>query len=120
VYFAGDSGYSPDFQEIRRRLGAMDLSLLPIGAYDPRWFMRPVHTNPEEAVRIHRELESRRSVAMHWGTFILTDEPMDEPPRRLAEAMRAAGRPEDEFRALLHGETLWLDDLLGPAVQDPI
>lgn len=112
VYFAGDSGYSPDFREIRRRVGAMDLSMLPIGAYEPRWFMRPVHTNPEEAVRIHQELESRLSVAMHWGTFILTDEPMDEPPRRLAEAVRDAGRPSDEFRSLMHGETLWLGEHL--------
>ncbi|MDY7094667.1 MAG: MBL fold metallo-hydrolase [Acidobacteriota bacterium] len=113
VYFVGDSGYSPDFREIRRRAGPMDLSLIPIGAYDPRWFMRPMHVNPEEAVQIHCEVESRLSVAMHWGTFLLTDEPMGEPPRRLAAALEAAGRPAEEFRALRHGETLALDAVLG-------
>jgi N-acyl-phosphatidylethanolamine-hydrolysing phospholipase D len=112
VYFVGDSGYSPDFREIRRRIGAMDLSLIPIGAYDPRWFMRPMHVNPEEAVQIHCDVGSKLSVAMHWGTFLLTDEPMDEPPKRLAAALEAAGRSQEEFRVLRHGETLMLDGVL--------
>lgn len=109
LLFAGDTAYSSDFGEIRRRLGPMDLSLLPIGAYEPRWFMRHVHATPEEAVQIHLDLESRRSVAMHWGTFILTDEPVEEPPRRLAHARRAAGLEEDEFLVLRHGATLRFD-----------
>jgi hypothetical protein len=82
-FFAGDTGYSRDFKDIGARLGYIDLAALPIGAYDPRWFMQIMHVNPEEAVQIHQDLRARHSVAMHWGTFILTDEPLDEPPHRL-------------------------------------
>jgi L-ascorbate metabolism protein UlaG (beta-lactamase superfamily) len=106
LFFAGDTGYSRDFLEIARRLGPVDTALLPIGAYEPRWFMKVMHVNPEEAVRIHQDLQARQSLAMHWGTFVLTDEPMDEPPRRLAAALRAAGIPADRFLVLRHGETI--------------
>jgi N-acyl-phosphatidylethanolamine-hydrolysing phospholipase D len=108
-FFSGDTGYSPDFLEIRRRLGPVDVALLPIGAYEPRWFMGVMHVNPEEAVKVHRDLEAGHSVAMHWGTFVLTDEPMDEPPRRLAHALREAGIPHERFRVPAHGETWHLD-----------
>src|SRR4051812_40291231 len=77
AYYAGDTGYCTIFREIGERLGPMDLSLIPIGAYAPRWFMQPVHVDPQEAVQIHRDVCSRLSVACHWGTFCLTDEPMD-------------------------------------------
>lgn len=107
VYFAGDTGYSPDFAEIGRRCAPLDLALLPIGAYEPRAFMRTMHVNPEEAVRIHQQVGSRLSLAMHWGTFRLTLEPIDEPPRRLAEARRSAGVPEAAFRVPLPGETVY-------------
>lgn len=103
--FCGDSGYPGDFREIGRRLGPFDLAAIPIGAYAPRWFMGPYHMNPEEAVRVHADVRAARSVAMHWGTFVLTDEPLDEPPRRLAEARERAGLKADAFRALAHGET---------------
>jgi N-acyl-phosphatidylethanolamine-hydrolysing phospholipase D len=103
--FAGDSGYSRDFADIFERFGAMDLALLPIGAYDPRGFMAPVHVDPEEAVRIHQDLHSRQSVAMHWGTFRLTLEPLDEPPARLRAALDAAGIDRDRFWVMEHGET---------------
>ncbi|HEY6808337.1 MAG TPA: MBL fold metallo-hydrolase [Gemmatimonadales bacterium] len=112
VYFAGDSGYHPEFVEIGRRFGPFDVSLLPVGAYDPRWFMRPVHMDPEEAVRAYRDLHAahgseRRGafVPMHWGTFRLTDEPMTEPPERAARAWSAAGLPAAGFWRLAHGET---------------
>lgn len=105
VFFAGDTGYSEDFRDIRRRLGPVDFALLPIGAYEPRWFMSVMHVNPEEAVKIHRDLEAGHSVAMHWGTFVLTDEPMDEPPRKLAHALREAGISPGRFWVLEHGET---------------
>ena len=109
VFFAGDTGYSKDFADIAARFPAMDLSLLPIGAYNPRWFMAPVHVDPAEAVRIHQDLRSRLSVAMHWGTFRLTAEPLDEPPRLLAQAMSAAGVAADKFVVFQHGETRLLD-----------
>lgn len=97
VYFAGDSGYSPSFRDIGERHGPMDLAMIPIGAYEPRWFMKPMHVNPEEAVQIHLDVRARKSVACHWGTFCLTDEPMSEPPVRLRAALRAAGIPEKDF-----------------------
>lgn len=105
LFFAGDTGYSEDFKDIRRRLGPVDIALLPIGAYEPRWFMSVMHVNPDEAVKIHTDLEARHSVAMHWGTFVLTDEPMDEPPRKLAHALREAGIPHEKFWVMQHGET---------------
>ncbi len=103
--FCGDSGYPGDFREIGRRLGPFDLAAIPIGAYAPRWFMGPYHMDPEEAVRVHADVRAARSVAMHWGTFVLTDEPLDEPPRRLAAARERAGLKENAFRVLAHGET---------------
>jgi len=71
-----------------------------------RWFMRPHHISPEEAVQVHLDLRSKKSVAIHWGTFILTDEPLDEPPKRLATARQEKGVSEEEFVVLKHGETI--------------
>ena len=107
LFFAGDTGFNAGlYEEIGRRLGPPDLALLPIGAYAPRWFMHPLHQDPAEAVAAHRALGARRSVAMHWGTWQLTDEPWDEPPRRLAEARAAAGMKDEEFVALEPGESI--------------
>jgi L-ascorbate metabolism protein UlaG (beta-lactamase superfamily) len=106
IYFAGDTGYSPHFIEIGRRFPRIDLALIPIGAYEPRWFMQPMHVNPEEAVRIHQDVGSRLSIGMHFGTFHLTDEPIDEPLRALERARQAAGVREEDFRVLDFGETL--------------
>lgn len=108
LFFAGDTGYAPVFQEIKQALGPVDVALLPIGAYEPRWFMSPVHINPDEAVRIHRDLHARHSLAMHWGTFVLTDEALDEPPRALARARAEQNVAENAFRVPGHGETLTL------------
>lgn len=83
VYHSGDTAYFEGFGEIGRRSGPIDAALLPIGAYDPAWFMSKQHMNPEEAVQAFRDLGAREFVAMHWGTFQLTDEPLDEPPARL-------------------------------------
>jgi L-ascorbate metabolism protein UlaG (beta-lactamase superfamily) len=105
LYFAGDSGYCPWFEAIRIQLGAPDLALLPIGAYEPRWFMRGQHMNPAEAVEAHIELQAKRSIGMHFGTFQLTDEPIDEPLYALERAKRAAGIAEEAFVALDVGET---------------
>ena len=105
IYFAGDSGYSPQFAEIGTRCGPIDVALIPIGAYEPRWFMSPVHMNPEEAVRAHLDVQARFSVGMHFGTFQLTDEAIDEPVRALERARVEHGIPPDVFRALDFGET---------------
>lgn len=87
IYFAGDTGYGLHFTEIRKRLGAPSLALLPIGAYEPRWFMKEMHMNPEEAVLAHLDLESRLSIGMHFGTFQLTDEGIDTPEKDLSMAL---------------------------------
>ena len=100
VYFAGDSGYDETlFAAIGRRCGAPDLALLPIGAYEPRWFMRAAHMNPSEAVRVHLDVGARRSIAMHWGTFQLTDEGREEPVRALAAARSLANLGAEAFDA---------------------
>ena len=106
VFFCGDSGYCPAFREIGERFGGCDIALLPIGAYEPRWFMRSAHMNPEEAVQTFIDLRARRFVPMHWGTFRLTDEDMLEPPKRLRAGWTAAGLPEDHLHILQHGQTL--------------
>ncbi|HZP75155.1 MAG TPA: MBL fold metallo-hydrolase [Pseudolabrys sp.] len=105
IYFEGDSGYSRHFAEIAARLGAPDIAILGIGAYEPRWFMTPVHMYPAEAVRAHRDLGARLSIGMHFGTFQLTAEAFEQPKRDLAAALAAEGIGEHEFITLLEGET---------------
>jgi N-acyl-phosphatidylethanolamine-hydrolysing phospholipase D len=90
-FFAGDSGYFHGFAEIGRRYGPIDVAMLPIGAYEPRWFMRYQHMNPAEAYQASLDLRARFMIGVHWGTFDLTDEPVDEAPRALAEAVAKAG-----------------------------
>jgi L-ascorbate metabolism protein UlaG (beta-lactamase superfamily) len=106
IYFAGDTAFGDFFGEIRRRLGPIDLALLPIGAYEPRWFMKIVHMNPAEAVQAHLDLEAARSIAMHFGTFQLTTEGIDEPSRALDEACRARKVAQCSFRPLEVGESV--------------
>jgi L-ascorbate metabolism protein UlaG (beta-lactamase superfamily) len=103
LYFAGDTAYAPFFTDIRRRLGPIDLALLPIGAYEPRWFMQAVHMNPAEAVQAHLDLEAVQSIAMHFGTFQLTTEGIDEPIRALDEACRTKSVPRSRFLILDFG-----------------
>jgi len=105
ILFAGDSGAGPHWSEIRARLGAPDLALLPIGAYEPRRLMAPVHMNPAEAVQAHRQLGARRSVGMHFGTFQLTSEAIDAPQAELLAAGEAAGLAPGQFLTLGFGET---------------
>ncbi|WP_419758001.1 MBL fold metallo-hydrolase [Acidisoma sp.] len=105
LFFAGDSGAGGHWTEIGQRLGAPDLALLPIGAYEPRSIMAPVHMNPAEAVAAHRALGAAHSVGMHFGTFQLTDEPIDEPPAAMAAARAEAGLAEEAFVTLGFGET---------------
>jgi L-ascorbate metabolism protein UlaG (beta-lactamase superfamily) len=106
IYFAGDSAYAPFFREVRRRLGPIDLALLPIGAYEPRWFMQAVHMNPAEALQAHLDLEASESIAMHFGTFQLTTEGIDEPVRALEQARLAHHVEPSAFRAIGFGESV--------------
>jgi N-acyl-phosphatidylethanolamine-hydrolysing phospholipase D len=106
LYFAADTGYCPVFKEICARLGGFDLAMIPIGAYRPRWMMQAIHVDAREAVQIHLDTGSRQSVACHWGTFTLTDEPLGEPPRLLAKALAERSIPPERFRALKFGQTI--------------
>jgi N-acyl-phosphatidylethanolamine-hydrolysing phospholipase D len=122
IFFAGDTGLHPEFAAIAERYGPFDLVLLPVGAYEPRWFMQRVHLNPEDAVAAYRELRgpyadvpSPAMVAIHWGTFRLTDEPADEPPERMRRLWREAGLREEDLWVMRHGETRTLrSEVLGP------
>lgn len=105
-FFAGDTGYSDDFKIIGERLGPFDLTALPVGAYAPRWFMQDQHIGPEEAVRIHRELKAKQSIGVHWGTFELSLESLDEPIGAVKQAADKAGLADHEFRMIRHGETI--------------
>jgi L-ascorbate metabolism protein UlaG (beta-lactamase superfamily) len=109
IYFAGDTGYAPFFREVRQRLGPIDLALLPIGAYEPRWFMQPIHMNPAEAVQAHLDLEATESVGMHFGTFQLTTEGNDDPLRALEAARDARDIPPSRFRTLPFGESVRME-----------
>ena len=108
IYFAGDTGYARLFRDVRERLGPIDLALLPIGAYEPRWFMQPIHMNPEEAVQAHLDLDARESVGMHFGTFQLTTEGLDAPVRALDEACRTRNVARSRFRTIGFGESVRL------------
>ncbi len=116
-YFSGDSGYSKDFADTRARFaerqtpllgGGFDLALIAVGAYEPRWFMAGQHVDPAEAVTVHRDLGAKRSVGVHWGTFELTDESLDQPPKDLAAARTAQGLKDEDFSVMAIGETRFL------------
>lgn len=111
LFYAGDTGYSRDFTDMRTHFaqrqrpeqgGGFDIALLPIGSYEPRWFMATQHVNVEEAIKIHRDLGAKQSLGVHWGTFELTDEALDEPPRALAAQRLIQGLSEDDF--FCHGD----------------
>ncbi len=108
LYHSGDTAYFDGFKEIGRRYPGIDAAMLPIGAYDPAWFMSKQHMNPEEAVQAFEDLGARRFVAMHWGTFKLTDEPLDEPPQRLDAEWGRRGWPREKLSVPAVGESLTL------------
>ncbi len=110
VYFAGDTGYSPFFQVIKERLGPPSLAILPIGAYLPRWFMSTHHISPEEAVQAYKDLEAKYALAIHFGTFHLTDEAYDAPQKDLKEALKQHGLSLDDFWILEPGEERAVND----------
>lgn len=108
-YFAGDTGYSADFTDTQAFFAkqgvAFDLALIPIGAYEPRWFMKQQHVDPTESVQMHQDLKAKQTLGIHWGTFDLTDEPIDQPPRDLAKVLTAKNISAQEFFTLAVGET---------------
>ena len=106
IYVVADSGYGDGrlFRRARERHGPFKLAILPIGAYEPRWFMRDQHMNPAEAVQAYGDCGAELALAHHYGTFQLTDEAIDAPLLALAEALKAAGIPAERFRALRPGE----------------
>lgn len=109
VFFAGDTASGPHFIEIKKKLGAPTVALLPIGAYLPRWFMKSVHMDPTDAVRAHEELGAKHSIGIHWGTFNQSDEGRFQPAGELMLALRAAGTPEKHFVAAKNGESFTFD-----------
>jgi N-acyl-phosphatidylethanolamine-hydrolysing phospholipase D len=117
LYFSGDTGYSQDFKDTQQHFaerqsaalgGGFDVALIAVGAYEPRWFMREQHVNPQEAVQIHLDLRAKRSIGVHWGTFDLTDESLDQPPKDLAAARLAKGLQAQDFDLMAIGQTLKL------------
>jgi L-ascorbate metabolism protein UlaG (beta-lactamase superfamily) len=105
VYFAGDTGYGHWFGDIGARYPGIDLALMPVGAYEPQWFMQSMHVSPEEAVRACADTGATRMATMHWGTFILSSERVTEPPERAAKAWAEAGRAREHLWDLAVGET---------------
>ena len=104
VYFGADSGYSSHYADIKSRLGSPDIAILGIGAYEPNWFMKPIHMNPAEAVVAHRDLDAKLSIGMHFGTFPLATEGFDQPVRELQEALEKESIPQEDFIVLEEGE----------------
>ena len=106
VFFAGDTGYASHFKEIKYRFEHIDFALIPIGAYKPRWFMKPMHVNPNEAVKAHIDLGSKKSIGMHFGTFQLSDEAIYKPVEDLQRAKTEYGIKPNDFNIMSVGETL--------------
>jgi len=105
VFFAGDTGYSPVFQDIGQRLGPFDLAILPIGAYEPRDYLKAQHVNPAEAIQMHKDLRAQTSLPIHWGTFILSSELLQQPPEDLAQALENTSISAHDFPSWAIGET---------------
>ncbi len=110
IYFAGDTGFGEFFEQIHDRFPDIKVALLPVGAYEPRWFMSAVHLNPDDAVRAHQILKPRLSVGIHLGTFHLSDEGIDAPARQLEEAIKRHGVKPEDFIILDFGETVTVAD----------
>jgi L-ascorbate metabolism protein UlaG (beta-lactamase superfamily) len=115
IYHSGDTAYFEGFTHISERFGPIDAALLPIGAYEPAWFMSKQHLNPEQAIRAYADLAARELVAMHWGTFQLTDEPLDEPPARLRSEWQRLGLDPAHCHVLPIGGSLTIHAHRHPA-----
>ncbi|MCH2450554.1 MAG: MBL fold metallo-hydrolase [Gracilimonas sp.] len=105
VYFAGDTGYGEFFRKIRQKHPTIKVGLIPIGAYQPRWFMKPMHVNPEEAIQVHKDVGAQISFGMHFGTFPLADDGMYEPENDFMQAIRKPGNTGVNFKLLKEGDS---------------
>tara|TARA_B100000686_G_C16026707_1_gene588612 strand:+ start:85 stop:438 length:354 start_codon:yes stop_codon:yes gene_type:complete len=104
-WFAGDTGYNTvQFKEIGDKYGPFDIAAIPIGAYEPRWFMKNFHVQPEESILIHKDIKSKKSIGMHFGTFVLTTEPIDEPARKIEKIISQDDQINDQFIIPKHGK----------------
>ena len=110
IYYSGDTGYCSVFNEIGEHFSQIHLSLIPIGAYEPEWLLNGAHVHPRDSVRMHRDVRSQHSVAVHWGTVVLSDEMVMAPKLELERAARESGLAEDEFITTMHGRTMVLSD----------
>jgi L-ascorbate metabolism protein UlaG (beta-lactamase superfamily) len=118
IFFSGDSGYFYGFKEYGRKFGPLDAAILPIGAYEPRWFMKGHHMNPGEAVRAFLDLRAQVFIPQQWGVFDLTSEPLNLPPSAFREAAIAAGVSEDRAPLLRHGETWFFPERCEPTAAE--
>ena len=106
IYFAGDTGYNDiTFKEIGKRLNEIKVSIIPIGAYKPRWFMSPIHVDPDQAVQIHLDTKSETSIASHFGTFPLADDALEDPVNELKAALQKNNLSESDFITMKEGES---------------
>jgi L-ascorbate metabolism protein UlaG (beta-lactamase superfamily) len=108
LYYAGDTGYGPFFKDIKERFEPIDTAIIPIGAFKPRWFMESIHVSPEEALQIHFDVEATTSIGMHYGTFPLADDGMEEPVKELKRTRYELGLTAEDFRILPEGESYYL------------
>ena len=112
IFFNGDSGYAGGWwvDRLMKKHKSVDVSLCPIGAYEPRWFMKAQHVNPDESVQIMKDVGAQQALGVHWGTFVLTDEPLDQPPKDLTTALARHGVAPERFHVFKNGETRRLSD----------
>ncbi len=107
ILFCGDTGYNDHFKQIEKKFGSMHLSIIPIGAYEPRWFMKGSHLNPEDAVQAHVDLKSKLSIGTHYGTFQLSNEGMDDPINDLKNSLEKFNVSSNHFLAPKNGQTIF-------------
>lgn len=104
IYFVGDTGYTTQFVEIKQHFPSIDIALIPIGSYAPRWFMQNQHIDPQQAIQLFKDVGCKRAIAIHWGAFELADEPLDEPPQLLKQLLATHGISEDDFLVIKIGD----------------
>jgi N-acyl-phosphatidylethanolamine-hydrolysing phospholipase D len=109
-FFGGDTAYCPVFKQIGEKYGPFDISCIPIGAYKPRWFMKDVHCDPSEALKIHQDIKSKKSLGIHWGTFPLAEDDAIEPALELARARETVAMSAVDFFTTRHGDTYSVAD----------